>query len=297
MRNRLIALTLIHFAVLSSVLPTSSSHGAVTTREDLIIGFLEHFGSQEPVGFRVRIAFKKDKGLWKAFRSDFNTPAALDRAPNYFPKEVSWNVCLDGGKTGSLKSRNPKKYNLYMDVGLHDIVPGSHIPTIGEPSLLFSGFLHSPVYRPLLLNSRPYCRDPGLWKPYRPEEREVRSVYDFLRKKFKVQNKRASKAKVEVNKSYESRSSDARLISLTITGARILPETDEISENDMNIWCYTSGGEIRYLNSEMLLLDAGDYDGDGEAEIVFKVQKYNYDGYILYYDNLKKHLEFGWSYH
>ena len=119
----------------------------------------------------------------------------------------------------------------------------------------------------------------------------------FLKKKFKVQNKRASKVKIEVNKSYKSQASDAKLISLTITGAKIVTETDDFSENNTDIWCYTSRGEIRYLNSEMLLLDAGDYDSDGEVEIVFKVQRYNYDGYILYYDKLKNHLEFGWSYH
>ena len=179
MRNRLFAFMLVPFAVFLFALPFPGSHSEIRIRKDLIIGFLEHYNSPEPLGFRVRIAFKKDKGLWKAYKSDFNTPAALDRALNYFPKEVSWNICFDGGKTGSLRSRNPKEINRYMDVGLQDLDPGSNIPTIGELSLLFSGFLYSPVYRPLLLNSQPYCKDPDLWKPYRPENREIRLVYDF----------------------------------------------------------------------------------------------------------------------
>lgn len=296
MKNLVGFRSLVLIIVLSFLLLPSSS-GASKGKETLIIGFLEHYNDPQLTGHRVRVAFKKENGLWKAYESDFGTPAALDRGVNYFPKAVSWNTCFDGRNLGSLRSQNPRSLSRYMDVGLQDIEPDSKVPTVGDPSLLFSGFLHSPVYRPLVLNSQPYCKDSEVWKPYRPDAGEIEDVYNYLKKKFKIAHRRSAKAKVEVNKSYKSQVDEATLISLTITGAKIVPDADEFSENNSRLWCYISRGEVRYLASEMLLLDAGDYDGDGQAEVIFKIEKYNYDGYALYYDNCKKHVEFGWNYH
>jgi hypothetical protein len=47
----------------------------------------------------------------------------------------------------------------------------------------------------------------------------------------------------------------------------------------------------------MVLVGAGDYDGDGNSEILFQGGGYNKDGYTLYFDNLRQKAEFNWSYH
>ena len=47
----------------------------------------------------------------------------------------------------------------------------------------------------------------------------------------------------------------------------------------------------------MLLVDVGDYDQDGHEEAVFKIQRYNNDGYTLHYDGFKQKVEFSWAYH
>ena len=44
-------------------------------------------------------------------------------------------------------------------------------------------------------------------------------------------------------------------------------------------------------------IDAGDYDNDGHSELIFAKPGYNYDGYVLYDDDLRHPVEFGWSYH
>lgn len=297
MRKISINLRIIPFTLLAFLLLFPTSRGEIKSEENLIIGFLEHYNSDEITGHKIRIAFKKDQGLWKAYRSNFDTPEALETSGRYFPGSVFWNVCFDGRRIGSLRSRNPKSIDRYFKVGMHEIESGGTIPKIGEPSILFSGFMGGEIYRPLLLNSQSYCSDPELWKPYRPARSDIDAVYDFLKKKYQVSQQRAVKAKVEVNKSYKSQSGDAKLVSLTITGAEIIPYTDDFTENNKDIWCYIGNGEVRYLKSEMLILDAGDYDGDGKVEVVFKTEKYNYDGYVLFYDDLKKHVEFGWSYH
>lgn len=51
------------------------------------------------------------------------------------------------------------------------------------------------------------------------------------------------------------------------------------------------------INSFAFLVDAGDYDGDGKSEILFWFERYNRDGYVLFYDKCSKFDEFTWPYH
>ena len=98
------------------------------------------------------------------------------------------------------------------------------------------------------------------------------------------------------NKSYGSQTRGAKLLSLTIAGAEVIPASGE-DEGNKGAWFYVAGKEVRYLGSNMLLVDAGDYDGDGREEAVFKVQRYNNDGYVLFYEGFAQKAEFSWGYH
>jgi len=62
-------------------------------------------------------------------------------------------------------------------------------------------------------------------------------------------------------------------------------------------WYLIDGESIDYLGSEMTLLDAGDYDGDGESELLFWHSGYNSDGYVLIYRDFHEKAEFLWNYH
>jgi hypothetical protein len=44
-------------------------------------------------------------------------------------------------------------------------------------------------------------------------------------------------------------------------------------------------------------VDAGDFGGDGGEVAIFFFSGYNFDGYVLYYDNFRKAVRFGWNYH
>jgi len=105
-----------------------------------------------------------------------------------------------------------------------------------------------------------------------------------------------SKATIRINKSYGSQVGGAKLISLDIARVKIIPVE---GENDQNTgaWFYVRGEEVRHLGSNMLLVDIGDYDQSSDEEAVFKIQRYNNDGYTLYYDGFKHNVEFSWHYH
>lgn len=273
------------------------AQGASSPDERLVLGLLEHNNSEGKKWHGVRVAFYQEGGQWKAYPTAFDTEQELSRSVKSFPAEVSWTVCSDGRSAGSLTSRNPETVLYYKDVGTHQISSGGSAPTVGEPSELFSGWPGGLTYRPLVLSSRAGCADPGGWRPAKPEAFELVAIRDYLRREHKVSAAKMSKAKVKANKSYGSRARGAKLVSLTITGAKALPSSGDDNDPNVDAWFYVAGREVRYLGSNMLLVDAGDYDGDGQEEAVFKVQRYNNDGYALFHDGFRQKLEFSWGYH
>jgi hypothetical protein len=179
---------------------------------------------------------------------------------------------------------------------LQQITSKGSVPTVGQPSAVFSGWPGGRTYRPLVLNSRPYCGDSEKWHPVKPEQDEISSIKDHLGKTFQVPASKLSKATIKVNKSYGSQSRDEKLISLDIAKVEVIPLEGENDQN-MGAWFYVKGREVRYLGSNMLLMDIGDYDQDGHEEALFKIQQYNNDGYTLLFDGFKQKVEFSWNYH
>ena len=262
----------------------------------MTLGILEHRNSDGEKGHNARVTFYKEGDQWKAFRSDFNTEEALSQAAQSFPEEMRWTVCFDGREYGSLASKNPRVVNFYKDVGTHQIASEGRVPTAGKPSATFSGWPGGLTYRPLVLSSRANCADPGGWRPAQPSASDLKGIRSYLQKEYRIPAARISRARITANKSYASQARGAKLISVNVAGIKALPDPGEDGQN-RNAWFYVEGGEVRYLGSDMLLVDAGDYDGDGKEEVVFKIQRYNNDGYALYYDGFEQKAEFGWGYH
>ena len=261
-----------------------------------ILGVLEHYDSGKKKGHGVRVVFYKESEQWKAFPMSFNNEKELSQVVRYFPQAVTWTICFDGRSLGSLASKTPQSYDRYADIGMQEITSKASVPTVGQPSALFSGWPGGRTYRPLILNSRPYCVDPSKWRPGQPQQRQISAIKDYLHKTFQVSASKLSKARIKVNKCYGSDLRQAKLISVDIAGIKLIPVDSEDDQNTA-AWFYIKEGEIRYLGSNMLLVDIGDYDQNGAEEAMFKIQRYNNDGYTLYYDGFNKKVEFSWAYH
>ncbi len=81
-----------------------------------------------------------------------------------------------------------------------------------------------------------------------------------------------------------------RLFSIATNG----PADDPFA---MQWFVITPQGEMRWLGSNMWLVDANDYSGDGKSEVVFALNDYDRGGYRLYYDDFRQHAAFEFSYH
>lgn len=60
---------------------------------------------------------------------------------------------------------------------------------------------------------------------------------------------------------------------------------------------YGSERELRVLEGATDVVDAGDYDGDGQSEILLKGEDHNYDSYLIFVPRTGALVSVGWHYH
>ncbi len=256
----------------------------------------------------VRVLFYKESDEWKSFENEIENT-------KIYPSKVSWFIAFDGKQIGEFNSiSTPIKYKSYTWTYPRDAYHKPEIndlPTIGKPDNTFSGWQGDIQPRPLVTVSKPFCHDAEQWKPFTPNKEIVKSITPKY-KEYLINGKFLDSLKTEqvvLLKCYNSTNA-GKLIQF---GAK--KHFDEEEYIDNRVWFYISvSGEIINLTdmidkdyrnddfedddfSTTVLVDAGDYDNDGKSEVLFWVERYNRDGYFLFYNNFKNMIDFTWSYH
>jgi hypothetical protein len=291
-RARAVAVLAVGFALLAAQ--------AMAAEVDL--GVLEHLSPGQQTRLEkaygrkaeavVRLAFHSAGGAWVAFPSDI---AAIGQ----FPAKVAWTVALDGRARGQVDSASPPQWLAYADLGLQFLLPGSTPPRIGAPAAAYEQWdSDTPVRRPLVVVSGSHVEDPDHWKPAAPSAALLQRGTDSFRAQLAQENQAlsADAPKVGLMKSY--RSAKGRfLLAFLVQGKAPPPDEVPGPEWSPHWFVADASGAVRFLGNELLLIDAGDYDGDGRSELVFRKSSYDYDGYVIYFDDFAKAAEFGWNYH
>lgn len=276
--------------------------------QPLIIGALEdhYIEGQVAYKFQVRVLFQKASHKWIAFKHEAKTPEELNENLDYYPKRIKWFIAFDGKSLGECESFLPKKVNFYSDEGLHIPEPTTKLPQIGKRTLEFSGWIHQPCHRPLILVSENHTSDPESWKPFRPLPTEIEKCIPEFRKIIgkvvlcdqKHGDKPTSdydRRSILVGKSYRANTNE-RLISLSLDPN--LFKCDYTETGGIQWFYFDEAQSIKHLDVQGLtLLDAGDYDGDGTIEFIFWEDGYNENGYVLFYNHFKQNSQFKWGYH
>ena len=286
--------------------------GATNERQsDVILGVLEdHPGDRagEPNYWRVRAVFEKKGPDWQAFPNSCSNEQCLKALPAEYPKEVNWTIAFDGRKLGQVAGRTPPEFPFYASVGCEEITSSGPVPTVGKRSKEYSGFLSTPVYRPLVAVSKPQFKDPEGWKPAHLSAESVNALHEEFRRKspqaLNCRNPNENTPKpwayqdndIKTGKTYSSKENWS-LAELQLTGWACDGLMDADGPFIDHWYAIAPTGKIMNLGSGMTLLDAGDYDGDGKSEVLFALDGYDLGGYRLFYDNLTKSAEFVFSYH
>jgi hypothetical protein len=251
-------------------------------------------------GTIVRVAFHKTAEGWQAFDGHVENVEQLRAARGRFPARLDWTVAFDGRALGRVTSAAPGEWKAYADMGLELVTPGQQVVHIGKSDARFQSWeAEKPVYRPLVLVSRPNVADPDQWKTVHLGRDDLAGAIAPLRAELARERKelRFANRDIRISNAYRSRS--GRIIFALTLNPKLNREDGPPGPEWSSHWfaLEVRGGPVRFLGNGLALIDAGDYDGDGRSELVFAKSDYNYDGYVLYDDDLERAVEFGWSYH
>lgn len=298
--------------------PVSNTQNAAqqaTTGEvhpaDVILGVLEDYpgknSTQSDMKF-VRAVFKKNDDAWRAFPTQTKSYHDLASLTISYPKEVTWTIAFDGRNLGRVTGQTQRQYSSYSEIGIEDITSNGSIPSVGNKSVDYADyFSFIPVYRPLVAISQPNVSDPEQWKPAQPPPVLVAAAREQFRNKFpNVSNCRSPDENIlrpwkyrdediHVTKAYASKNNWS-LVELSLTGYACDGPYD--GPGFVGQWYVIDPpGVVRFLGTDMWLVDAGDYDNDGKSEVLFSIKGYNKGGYRLFYQDFTRSAEFVFNYH
>ncbi len=279
--------------------------------QDTLLGALEDVpgnSADDPNSYHVRVIFQKHGTSWQAFPSSCHDRDCLRKAPSAYPDKVDWTVGFDGRILGQVTAQTPADFETYSHIGLQNVIHGDHIPTVGTRSAQYGGYIDAVVYRPLIANSKPFFKDPELWKVSHlsPEAKRL------FRRGFRQHFSRLCKSSVRDEDKLEQfvyRDEDVKLVKayisknqwaiarLHLQGAVDCTNLEAGSEIDDAWFVMDPQKSVRYIGEGMWLVDAGDYDNDSRSELLFSINRENRGGYELFYDNFKRKALFEFEYH
>jgi hypothetical protein len=287
-----------------------TSAAVIATGQAVVLGVLEDVPGAyagEPNSRQVRVVFRKVGKEWEAFPSSCPDQSCLKTISSQYPSESVWTISFDGRNLGQVTGQTPKEFGYYSHVGLQQIRDGGPVPTIGKRSTEYGGFGEASAYRPLVANSKPYFNDPESWKPSQPPADFVKLLREQFRQRFpKLCKSKHDQGELEP---FLYRDEDVKLVKAYASNrgwtvarlhlAEAIDCEDVEAGFEINDKWFTVDPQrlVRYLDDGIWLVDAGDYDNDGQSELVFSIDDYNRGGYKIFYDNFKKHATFKFSYH
>jgi hypothetical protein len=244
----------------------------------------------------VRLAFEKHGTEWTVVKT-LNRP-------------MQWTVAFAGKSLGEVKSRpNPAVSRSLVDAGTHTVLAtDSSVPTVGLPAEAFADMGGpSKVRRPLVVVSEPNFRDPDGWRRTVPSIELIRIVRHSFRHEFPhvetCDEESSSQGEwrfpdsdIRPTSTYKSKQGTF-LMQVQLKHGNCY--VDDPNDPWADQWFFIGADRTpRRIGAFMDLLDAGDYDADGQSEVIFFLrQPEDTDGYILFYSNFRKRVALTWSYH
>jgi hypothetical protein len=288
-------MTLVLVAMLGLLAETQGGTG------EIVVGVLEQPQCKKDPAIAVKALFVKQGREWVALTSQ---EASLGVS-----LPAAWTVGLDGRSLGVITTVDPGFQTEYEWTFPRDrlllLKPGQSVPNIANKEDRFAGWCDAPSRRPLVVVSRPAVRDPDRWKPYQPAE----TLRARLFESFKTH---AGPASICPNDSETAKPLTYAVQDLVFLrsyqdrfGKKLVtvgldPQRNTCDGPAEPAWAphsFVLGDKLLYLGQDLSVVEAGDFDSDGTSEVLFWYSGYNDDGYTLFYDGFRKHVDYRWNYH
>jgi len=291
-------------ALLAACTPASETASLATAPT---IGVLEErpgANTDEAPRHVVRALFHKEGTGWESYDPNCSDEACLSSSPANAPQRVTWTISNNGRELGEVTAATPAAWAFYADVGQQELEEGATAPTLGERSNDFADAA-TPLHRPLIATSPRAFADPAGWMEWPLTEEDEQAVRQAFQAQFSnvancanattaPQPRAYAPAEIQISRTYASpanwRIATARLLEYACDG----PVEGAYAEQTFAI---SPENEARLLGEGLRFLDAGDYDADGQSEVIFVINRYNVGGYVLYTNDFTETAVFDFSYH
>jgi len=303
---------------------------AQLSAHETLVGVLEEVPgvyAGERSHFGVRVSFEKTPEGWHALPHDCGSQACLSSLTSQYPRETRWTVSSAGQIIGTVLARTPTDFGFYARIGIQSVADGEKVPTLGGKSMDYSGFVETPVQRPLLATAGPSKVGPAHadWKSKPADSRDASSVWPPFQRsvpliddcrldahgQFIPSDGRAPKPEeFEIASKWVNRTGDALLHARIRRDA--FKECDGPMSHRSAYWFYRQrNGAVWLLPGQdtfvsgpfspyaelVMPLDFVDILRDGRDEALFLMAGYDAGGYALFYDGFRKVIAFQWTYH
>ena len=274
---------------------------------DVVIGITEEREGRyvgEKVALKARALFMQRNDDWVVL--DFLGDSEFTR-----DNKMKWTVAFDGKNLGSITTLGASDREKHDSFNPRDnyleIQHPEKVPTVRNKYKRFARWSHTPEKRPLVLVSKPYFRDAERWKSYNPEDSVIGEVFKDLKSikktahncgnppEYKYSEVTYSLKDLKIYRAYRNLKGE-RLVAVGMKEQYFQYCEVHESFDEQPHWFYL-GKEINHLGKNMDIIDAGDYDNDGEVEFMFSYGAYNRDGYILFESHFSGKHAYVWSYH
>jgi hypothetical protein len=276
----------------------------------IYLGVLEHNENNA----YLRLVFSYFHHEWKTLCTNYPTIYKMDEKVMVPP--LFWSVIYKNKILGQTKSLGPNQLqlNLYMIRSMQDT------PKVGGLDTYFSGWPDMPVYRPLIVIPGGVTLKPLPWDSVVLSNIERKSLINFYRKivgdtiQICALNQPISDSlilyaysdnDIIVGPCY-SIQQKMKIASLQLSTE--LNQCDGPPGEEWSTYWFRidSLGRVFHFGvthsrisdyETMKLVDMGDFNNDGKIEALFWRERYNEDGYVLFFDDFKRSVSRSWHYH
>jgi hypothetical protein len=266
----------------------------------------------------LRVAFRYQGGRWAAVcegksSSRRNEGCDLPKAD----EPLSWNVVFDGQVLGPVETRGWRNSDYYSFTGALALATAP-APSVEDAAAPFAAWWGQPAHRPLVaVHGSSGRQSQSTWRHDKVRSTDAGLAWPFFKANVPtIPNCRFSDEGVPLGKPRPSTISDMTVFDrVQLTSGSVLlgvrakgaEECAEESGFGSAVWVVSpargkpfalAGFDRTGWAYSLRLVDVGDFAGYGASgQAVFYYSGYNEDGYILYYDNFRKHVDFTWGYH
>jgi len=237
-----------------------------------------------------------------------------------YSKKQDFSVFYKGLKVGAVSSQVDTLMQTSPDFLFPYKFSNKKIPTIGHKSFVFSGMGDEKCYRPLIISNSIYSKQKNIPAYRKSNKNDSLLVTNYLietAKKLNLGNLDSIKEKLikkvnrvlMINKDCYFIDVDINLnmycykdkVPFDTDMSYFLTSTQKYSVSERketyNSYFLVNKSKVTYTDYDLKYLDSGDFDNDGYEEIIFRMDKYNYTGYLMVTNKWNDFLTNHWNYH